>query len=78
MNFGGCPCAAGKDCDCGLYGCRGNCNQGRSPCDCWLANRETAEQVERDMLHYIGHRVVEWACAIGVITLVYLIAFRGF
>ena len=62
-------------------GCQGlGCNQGRTPesCDCLLANRELAEQVERDAMHMLGHRVVEWACAIGIITLVYLIAFRGF
>ena len=61
-------------------GCQGlGCNQGRTPesCNCWLANRELAEQVERDALHYVGHRIVEWACSIGVVVMVAAIVFGG-
>jgi hypothetical protein len=67
-------------------GCGGSCQQGRLPCDC---NRQTAREVNAeydtlmarndydDALTMLGHRVVEWACAVGIIVLVYLIG-RGY
>jgi len=61
-------------------GCQGSgCQQGRTPqdCDCWLANRELAADVN-DAWHLLGHRIVEWACVVGVVAIVYAIAFRGF
>ena len=70
-------CDTPSDCDCGLYGCRGNCNQGRTKCDCWLSNRELADAVNRDAVKWLMDRAWEWALAICIVMVVFLTVLGG-
>ena len=49
-------------------GCNGNCNQGRSPCDC--------KRVDRDAIRDLGFTIIPFLCVLGILGVTIAIHMR--